>query len=81
MNDLRLFTDGTETYVATSIAEARRLQFENIGENPEDESAWREQTEPDPMTIALDDGRGDVTQSIANWIKENGPGFLSSTEC
>lgn len=79
MNELKLWTDGTETYVAESLEQAREMQFKNIDDNPEPIEAWKERTSPDPLRIHTDD-HGYVTQPIADWIRKNGPGFLCSTE-
>ncbi len=77
----RLFTDDTEAYVAESIACAREMQFQAVGENPAEESEWRE-VRYDPrkfMTMKDEDGTN-VTKTIAQWIADNGPGFLWTTE-
>jgi len=76
---LKLWTDGTETYVAESIEDAMRMQRETLGENPEPQD-WEERIPLGPLTIHLDDGQREVTRTAEEWIASNGPGFLCSTE-
>lgn len=82
MSDLALFSDGTETYVASSVEEARKMQFDLCGENPEPETEWSEVSKnvDRTLTIHTDDGEGPVSKTVGQWIKDNGPGFLCSTE-
>lgn len=85
MSDWKLFTDGTETYVAKSIEHARALQLDHCGDNPEEPDAWAERTTPDPMTVDLDDGNGGTTKTLAEWIEHTlrefpDGGMLCSTE-
>ena len=82
MSDLHAWTDGTDTFVATSMDDARRMQREYGGENcdQEDDSAWHIYDPERALTIYLDDGRGKVTKTISEWILEHGPGPLCSTD-
>lgn len=79
---LKLWTNGTETYVARDVAHVLELYKATVGEayDAEDCSEWEEREDKGPFAIALDDGRGSVTQTPAEWIAENGEGFLCSTE-
>lgn len=76
------WTDGYDIFIAPSIDDARRMQREHTGEdyNTCPLVEWSRANPERSLTIRLDDGRGDVTQTIADWIRESGPGFLCSTE-
>lgn len=82
MSDLKLFTDGVETYVALSPEHAVELWEANTGEkrNGDDHDPFVERVSDKPIKIMLDDERGEVTQTTQKWIEENGEGFLCSTE-
>lgn len=79
-NELRIWTDGTDTYVATTVEHAMLMQRQLLGENPSEADAWGEDTRA-IITILDDDAPGGkVTKTRDEWIADNGPGFLCSTE-
>ncbi len=80
MNDLKVWADDTDMYVAESIERAMEMQLEMTGSNPCPREKWHEATWR-KLTIDLDDGRGGVTKTLPEWIAENGPGMLCSSEC
>lgn len=80
MADLKLWHDGTETYVAESAEEARRMQTQLIGDwDATPLEQWKERTAPDPLMLHIED-EGPVEKTLAEWIATNGKGFLCSTE-
>jgi hypothetical protein len=81
--ELHAWTDGTETYVAESVDAAMAMQRELAGDDCDQEPAdeWRAFPPGKVFTIDLsEEDRGKVTKTIAEWILENGPGKLCSTE-
>lgn len=82
MNNLSLWFNGADTYVAKSAEHARAQMLELFGPGSEDDvpplGDWSEDTR-EVLTIG-DEGEGTQTKTRAEWIAENGPGFLCSTE-
>lgn len=77
--ELKLWSDGSEMYIAESIPHAMALQEKLLGENPVPAADWLEWTPPDPLSMFDDEANQMVTKPIAAWV-ELGPGFLCSTE-
>jgi len=78
---LRLWFNGTDTYVAESAEHARALMVTHMGGDGDDVPPlddWSEDTR-EVLTIG-DDDAGTQTKSAQVWCRENGPGFLCSTE-
>lgn len=76
---LKAWTDGTETYVAETLEEARAMQREATGFSEEDQAAeWYARDSTKLLRIYFDDEV--IEKSVGRWITENGPGFLCSTE-
>lgn len=80
--ELHAWTDGTETYVAPSAEDALRMQRElGFHEGKQEPiGAWSKEDSERALTIQTQEERGAVTQTVARWIAENGPGFLCSTD-
>jgi hypothetical protein len=82
MSTLKIWTDGTEAYVAASIEEAMAMQAALLGESPCEVGEWGED-ERQVLTI-IDDPASSLekktTKRREDWIAENGPGFLYSSE-
>ena len=76
-HDLRLWTNGFDTYVAESPTDIPAMH-----------KAWNgydmdaDERDDEVITIASpdDDGGPSVTKTAAEWIAANGPGLLCSTE-
>lgn len=80
---MHVYSDGTDWYVAESALDACHQQEELAGNDdasPEDE--WEQLADDTTdFTIHDFDGTGVAkTQSIREWIAENGRGLLCSTE-
>ncbi len=84
MTAMTLWTNGADTFIARDATHAAELYDALNGEGASagESFEWDERDDaPDPMTIHLDDGRGAVTQTIAEWIAESPEGGpLCSTE-
>lgn len=80
---LRLYTNGYETCVAESPADARALYCAHVGESPDDPlfspiEGWRER--PGEKLAIVDRDTGDVVfRDATEWIA-GGARFLCSTE-
>jgi hypothetical protein len=81
MNKLHVWTNDTDTVVATSAVEARRIAADMVGETIEDYPGdeWYKYEDDHPLTIN-DDETGKTTKTCAQWITSDGRGFLCSTE-
>jgi hypothetical protein len=82
-DELRAWSDGTDTYVAASLDAALAMQREVAGEDCEQAPADEWSVLPPERVLTIDlseQDRGKVTKTIAQWILENGPGMLCSTE-
>ncbi len=84
MSELKAWNNGSETVIATSAEDAATVLAEEWGEDPDKhlrdhDHKWVEVTLP-TLTIDTDSDRGKVTQTLAEWIVENGRGILCSTE-
>lgn len=83
MNEgLKLWTNSVDTYVGRDVPHVLELYQKATGQSydAEDMGEWSEREDKGPFSIKVDDGRDVVTQTHAEWIAENGPGFLCSTE-
>ena len=81
MSELKLFTDGVETYVARSPEHCLELYKTRNGESRDpDMDPFEEREDNGAFDIDLDGGQGSVLKTHADWIKFNGEGFLCSTE-
>ncbi len=82
---LRLWSNGTDTVVASSPDDATAAYVELTGASPLDDDGvceWVVVDESKVIPINMDDGAGDkVTRTAAEWAVWNGRGFLCSTEC
>lgn len=79
--ELRLWCNGVDTYVARDADHARELMAAQTGERIEDVPSVDEWSNDDRDTLTIgDDDKGPQTKSADAWIRDNGPGFLFSTE-
>ena len=81
MSQMKLWFNGADIYVAESAEHARGLMVTAIGGDGDDVpplDEWSEDTR-EVLTIG-DDDVGSQTKSAQVWIRENGSGFLCSTE-
>jgi len=85
--ELGLWFNGADTYVARDAEHARELMAEQTGERIDDVpnvGKWREQAATgERLSLQREGERGGepiVTKTVAEWIADNGPGFLFSTE-
>ena len=85
--ELKLWSNGGDTYVAIDAEHARNLMAAQTGERIEDIpeiDKWREQIATNErLSLQREGERGDkpvITKTVAEWIRESGPGFLFSTE-
>ncbi len=76
--------DVIEWVIASSPAECNVICAEQMGETlayvEEAEHVWVPLTHDHVLNMHMDDGRGSVEQTCAEWIAEQGRGFLGSTE-
>ncbi len=91
MGERHLYSNGTETYAATSAEEAERLCREANGEEPgEDDDGrvsagpWEQVPDEQPFTVR-DEDTGQRHVFPASWWANNDPdasphGFVASTE-
>jgi len=85
---LHIFSDEYESYVAETLEQALKMQFELIGENYDDEDNWCQQDDDTEIMIWIDDlgeiaehGHGTLVIGTGHaWIEAFGSGFLCSTE-
>lgn len=84
---MKVFTDGTYTFVAENLADVANVFKEVIGYTMEQEMAdldeWREVNDTKLITIRNVHDRGwddKETKTAAEWAAENGRGLLCSTE-
>ena len=82
MSDLKLWTNGVETYVARDAEHVLELYQAHNRQayDAEECGEWEEREDTGPFAIYVDDGRGSVKKTPAEWIADNGPGMLCSTE-
>lgn len=80
MSKLRVWSDGTDTYVAATLERAMELQRGGGGLKIEDQNAgeWMECSLSGSLTIDIDGVK--VRKPVTQWVKENGEGLLCSTE-
>jgi len=79
--DLRLWFNGADTYIARDAEHARELMAVLTGERIDDVPPFGEWSKDDRQVLTIcDDDKGTQTKGVAEWIRENGPGFLFSTE-
>lgn len=80
---MKLWTNGTDTYVAESAEQARELWMRDSGDPDLDGyhiEEWWERTDG-TITITLEDGASHATKTREEWIAFVGkPGMLCSTE-
>jgi hypothetical protein len=79
---LRLWTNGFDTYVAESPADILAMHKAWSGEDLDGDEQFIERTDA-KITITIADAepsRERVTKTAAEWIADNGPGLLCSTE-
>ena len=83
MNTLKIWTDKTVWYVAESAEDAHRMQVNDSSvDDATAPNGWVEVT-GETLTLTDDDGTGTQTRetkTLVEWVGENGPGFLASTE-
>lgn len=82
---LEAWTNGYDTYIAESAEAAREAMAAFTGEKLEDVpelDEWSRRDMRANFTIEFerDHKKERITKTIAEWIGENGPGFLASTE-
>jgi len=84
---LSLWTNGADTYVARDAAHARELMGKHLGFPYESDASpiedWTQRMDTGPLTIVIEHDIADLTRetkTVDEWIAENGPGFLCSTE-
>ncbi len=82
---LKLWFNGACTYVAESAEHARALMLEHLGVGSEDDvpppEDWHHRI--GMITVHVERDIGDEvpeTKSAEDWIRDNGAGFLCSTE-
>lgn len=82
---LHVYRGETDSIVGESLEDAQRAYAEFIG-SPVDsdevlEQGFEELPDDRALTLIIDDeGDTRVTKSCAEWARENGRGFLASTE-
>lgn len=82
MSELRIWTDGIDTVIATDEADAAKVWGEHMGASWSDEAgdrSWSPYREG-PLSIDLDTDEGRVSLTQAEWITREGRSFLCSTE-
>lgn len=84
---MKVFTDGTYTFVAEDLADVPRVFAEVIGSTMDQEGMsldeWRQVRDDKPITICNVHDRGSddkETKTAVEWAAENGRGLLCSTE-
>ena len=89
MSELHVFSDDVEWYIAASAVDAMAAQRELTGmrESNQDPETWEQVPDERSLAIHMDDhgnaAEADapvVTKTCAEWIAEQGRGFLCSTE-
>lgn len=82
MDELAIWTDGTDTVVARDAADATAVMVEASGMDPSECGAWTEVTGPTLTIVHVDDpGQPKDTRTLAEWISyAGGRGLLASTE-
>ncbi len=79
------FYNESDTWIAHSAADAHAMYLDNIGaKTPADSDVkpedWIQLYLGKKMTINLDDGRGVIRKTVAEWIASEGRGFLCSDD-
>ncbi len=78
---LDLWCNGVDTYVARDAEHARQLMAAQTGEQIDDVPAPDEWSKDEREFLTIgDDDKGTQTKSVGAWVRDNGPGFLFSTE-
>lgn len=81
---LRVFTNHTDTVVATDLADAQRVVEAQYGSTFEQEGwsldDWDEVDENKSIAIRDPDDGGTTTKTAAEWAEHSGRCFLCSTE-
>ena len=74
--------DVTDWVIASSPADADAVSVEHTGApiEPGYELDWKRLPLDRVLNLHMDDGRGSVEQTCAEWIAEQGRSFLGSTE-
>lgn len=72
--------DVVDWVIAESPEDADSVCLEHIGYPPDDPYEWTELSMDSVITLHMDDGRGTVEKTCADWIAEQGRCFLGSTE-
>ncbi len=89
MEQLHVFSDDVDWYIARSVQDAMALQRNHGGmrEVDQEPETWLQAPDDGPLSIHMDDtGNASdgnaplVTKTCAEWIAEKGRGFLCSTE-
>jgi hypothetical protein len=87
MDELSLWSNGSDTYVARDATHARELMGKHLGFPYEEDATpvdeWTRRDSSGSMSIVIEHDIGDntfETKLATAWIAENGPGFLCSTE-
>lgn len=79
-DDLKIFTDGTDTYVARSEHEAMLLRAHDTGHSPDESEPFHEVMGP-TLRIWDEDTNKSEEKTLVEWIADlGGPGLLCSTE-
>jgi len=83
-NQLGLYVfvnDATDWVIASSLADADAVSVEQSGSpiEPGCELDWKRLPHDRVLVLHMDDGRGRVEQTCAEWIAEQGRSFLGST--
>lgn len=84
---MKVFTNRTDTVVATDLADMQRVVEEQYGTTFEQEGwtldEWEVVPDDKQITICNVEGRGHddkETRTAAEWARHNGRGLLCSTE-
>lgn len=79
--NLKLWRNGTETVIAESIEDVKKIIVEMYGEDEfNDDPDYNVLPLHGELTIRIDGGPVKETKTVAEWIHCEGPGHLCSTE-
>lgn len=85
MSDLRMYTDNTDTVIATSAEDALLVWAETHGDGYNDEHEgdwalnWSQIPDDKPVTLSYP-AEDAATMTAAEWCAKDGRGFWGSTE-